>query len=36
MLGGGDFSYRFRLFDFSHEEVKPVVVFVYRFFSLYS
>jgi len=36
MLGGGDFSYEFRVFDFFHEEVKRVVVFVYRFFALHS
>jgi len=36
VLGEGDFSYRFGVLDFSHEEVKQVVAFVYRFFSLHS
>ena len=26
MLGGGDFSYGLRVFDFSHDEVKWAVV----------
>ena len=36
MLGEGDFSYGCGVLDFSHEEVKRVVAFVYRFFSLQS
>ena len=36
MLGDGGFSYSFRLFHFSHEEVKRAVVVTYRFFSLHS
>jgi len=36
VLGEGDFSYGFGVVDFSHEEVKRVVAFVYRFFSLHS
>jgi len=32
----GDFSYEFGVLDVSHEEVKRVVVIVYRFFSLHS
>ena len=36
MLGEGDFSYRFGVRDFCHEEVKQVVAIVYRFFSLHS
>jgi len=36
VLGEGDFSYGFGVLDFSHEELKRVVVLVYRFFSLHS
>jgi len=36
VLGEGGFSYGFGVFDFSHEEVKRVVVLTYRFFSLHS
>ena len=36
VLGEGDLSYGFGVLDFSHEEVKRVVAFIYRFFSLYS
>ena len=36
MLGEVDFSYGFGVLAFSHEEVKRVVAFVYRFFSLHS
>jgi len=32
VLGEGDFSYGLGLLDFSHEELKRVVAFVYRFF----
>ena len=32
----GDFSYGFVVLHFSHEQVKQVVAFVYRFFSLNS
>jgi len=35
MLGEGDSSYRFGELDFSHEEVKRVVAFVYRFFFFF-
>jgi len=33
MLGEGDFSYAFRLFDFSHEEVKLAIVGLKVFFT---
>ena len=36
MLGEGGFSYGFRVFDFSHEEVKRVVGVTYMFFSLHT
>ena len=36
MLGGGDFSYGFGVFDFYHEDVKWVVVILYWFFSLHT
>jgi len=32
VLGGGDLSSGFGVFDFSHEQVKRVVAIVYRFF----
>ena len=32
MLGEGDFSYRFGVFDFSHEEVRWAVVGIKVFF----
>jgi len=36
VLGEGHLSYGFGVFEFSHEKLKPVVVLVYRFFSLHS
>jgi len=36
VLGERDFCYVFGVLDFSNEEVKRVVAFVYRFFSLHS
>ena len=35
MLSKGDFSYRFGVFDFSHEEVKRAVVGIKVFFTPY-
>ena len=35
MLGEGDFSYGFGVFDFSYEEVKWVVVGIKVFFTPY-
>jgi len=36
MLSEADFSYGFREFDFSHEEVQPAVDLAYRFCFLHS
>jgi len=35
VLGEGDFAYGFGVFDFSHEEVKRVVVGIKVFFTPY-
>jgi len=35
VLGEGDFSYGFGVFDFSHEEVKQAVVRIKVFFAPY-
>jgi len=35
VLGEGDFSYGFRVFDFSHEEVKLAVVGIKVFITPY-
>ena len=35
MLGEGDFSYGFRVFEFSHKEVKRAVVGIKVFFTPY-
>jgi len=35
VLGAGDFSYGFGVFDFSHEEVKRAVVGIKVFFTPY-
>ena len=35
MLGEGDFSYGFEVFDFSHEQVKRAVVGIKVFFTPY-